>query len=306
MKKIQLYALIMLLITTQAYAGFFSSVHTSALMLGNNKDDVLTQAEHILGEPIKTECMDDDRTGGFELRYYSFTDENNIILVFNQNRFFQLIVEAKNPEDIPFITDMTDQLKGFLIVKKDKKIEIQLLGRSNAQLSSEMLMIKALDIAWTKFKKNNYADAKMVALNTLKQYPKNANAINLLGNIDLRENKLKSSIKYFEEAIEILESQNERTDYILNNLAMAYFKDSQYEKAQQLFEKSIEVADDLNCAGRIGNCLVLISMDKEDQAKKTISPCMDSSQNEAALENLFNYFKLSDESLKNKALKLLK
>ena len=69
---------------------------------------------------------------------------------------------------------------------------------------------------------------------------------------------MKSSINRFKEALKIFESQNEKPrDYILNNLGVAYLKAEQFDDAHKVFEESIAVASNLNCAGRIGNFLSL-------------------------------------------------
>ncbi|MCA9406221.1 MAG: tetratricopeptide repeat protein [Candidatus Omnitrophica bacterium] len=305
-RNIQLILALLFLSTATCYAGIFSKTHTAALMLGEGRNEVLKQAEHVLGEPIKTDVMPADEENQFETRYYEFTDEEYIVLIFYGNRFFQLIVEKKDPDDLPFLTDMSYYLKGFVLAKKGEKIELKMLGSSNERPVSGMITRTSLDVAWAKLEEKNNSDARMIALNVIKQYPVNAQAYNLLGNVDLRENHLESSINYFQKALDIVNERKERKDYLLNNLAIAYLKGKQFDKAHDIFEESIEDANDLNCAGRIGNFLSLISLEEEEAAKRTIEPCEDFKQVKETLENMFDYFEIANAPLKEKAIKLLK
>ncbi len=284
--------------------------HSAALMLGSEQSKVIQDAEHVLGAPIKLESMSqgDDE---FNLRYYAYTEKYHIVLVFYKSYFSQLLVEETNPDDLPFYGQVSDGLRGYILTKRGDGVEIKLFGSPDAQLSPELLTLTSLDIAWMKFRDNEYEQAKKVALMVNQQYPNNTRALNLLGSIDIRKDKLESAINRFKEALQIIEKGNsdERKDIILNNLGMTYLKGKQFDNAHKIFEESVSVASDFNCAGRIGNMLALISVDKEEEAQKTVEPCVDSKRGVKrslkALDNLYDYFEISDDSLKNKAIGLL-
>ncbi len=221
------------------------------------------------------------------------------------------MVEKANPDDLPYYGQVTDGLRGYILTKRGDGVEIQLFGSSDAQLSPELLTLTSLDIAWMKFRDKEYEQARKVALMVNQQYPNNTRALNLLGNIDIRENKLESGINRFREALEIIgrENRDERKDPILNNLGMTYLKDKQFDNAHKIFQESISVASDYNCAGRIGDMLVLISVDKEMEARKIVEPCVDSKRavkrSLKALDNLYDYFEVKDDPLKSKAISIL-
>jgi len=284
--------------------------HSAALILGSEQGQVIQNAEHVLGESIKIESMSngDDE---FNLRHYAYTEKYNIVLVFYQGSFYQLFVEKKKPDDLPFIGHASDGLRGYILTKQGSGVGIQILGSSGAQLSPEMLTLTTLDIAWMKFWDKEYDQARKVALMVNQQYPNNTSAINILGNIDIREDKLESAINRFKEALQIIErgDSDERKDRFLNNLGMIYFKDKQFDNAHKIFEESISAASDKNCAGRLGNMLALISVDKEMEARKTVEPCVDSKRatkrSLETLNNLYDFVEMKDESLKKKAISVL-
>lgn len=284
--------------------------HTAALMLGSEQSKVIQDAEHVLGVSVKTENISegDDE---FDLRYYAYTEEFNIVLVFYKGYFSQLLVEKTKPDDLPYYGQVSEGLKGYILTKRGDRVEIQLFGSPDAQLSPELLTLTSLDIAWMKFRDNEYEQAKKVALMVNQRYPNNTRALNLLGSIDIRKDKLESAINRFKEALQIIAKgdSDERKDIILNNLGMTYLKGKQFDSAHKIFEESISVASDFNCAGRIGNMLALISVDKEMEARKTVEPCVDSKRGVKrslkALDNLYDYFEISDDSLKNKAISVL-
>lgn len=287
--------------------------HTAALMLGSEQSKVIQDAEHVLGAPIKTENISegDDQ---FDLRYYAYTEKYHIVLVFYRGYFSQLLVEKTNPDDLPYYGQVEDELRGYILTKKGNGVEIQLLGSSNAQLSPELLTLTSLDIAWMKFRDNEYEQAKKVALMVNQRYPNNTRALNLLGSIDIRKDKLESAINRFKEALQIIENGNsdERKDIILNNLGMTYLKGKQFDNAHKILEESISAASevsDKNCAGRIGNMLALISVDKAKEAQEIVEPCVDSKRGVKrslkALDNLYDYFEISDDLLKEKAISFL-
>ena len=285
--------------------------HTAALILGSEQGQVIQDAEHVLGGPIRIESMSNGELGEFNLRYYAYTEKYNIVLVFYKGSFCQLFVEEKQPDDMPYIGQVSDELRGYILTKEGDGVGIQMLGSSGAQLSSEMLTLKSLDIAWIKFRNKEYDQARKVALLVNQRYPNNTNAINLLGNIDIREDKLESGINRFKEALQIIDRGNseERKDHILNNLGMTYLKDKQFDNAHKVFQESISVASDYNCAGRIGDILTLISVDKEMEARKAVDPCVDSKKavkrSLEALDNLYDFFEITDDSLKRKAVSVL-
>lgn len=284
--------------------------HSAALMLGTEQSKVIQDAEHVLGAPIKVENISegDDK---FDLRYYAYTEKYHIVLVFYRGYFSQLLVEKTNPDDLPYYGQVEDELRGYILTKKGDGVEIQLFGSSNAQLSPELLTLTSLDIAWMKFRDNEYEQAKKVALMVNQQYPNNTRALNLLGSIDIRKDKLESGINRFKEALQIIEKGNsdERKDIILNNLGMTYLKGKQFDNAHKIFEESISAASDKNCAGRIGNMLALINIEKEMEAQKTVEPCVDSKRGVKrslkALDNLYDYFEITDDALKTKAIGML-
>lgn len=306
MKKYIFCAVALLTFIQPCFAGIFSSAHTATLMIGSSQSETLEQAEHVLGNPIDVEDMSTDELGGIILKYYAFTDEHNIVLVFHQDVFLQLYVEKKVPEDLPYVGFVSEDLRGYILTKKKDKVDIQMLVTSNAQLSSGMLTLRSMDIAWMRFKENDYSQAKEIASLTLKEYPQNVNALNLLGMINMRENRLNESIENLSQALQILEEKpEERKDYILNNLGLVYVKLGGFDEAHKIFEKSIASAPNLNCAGRIGNYLSLIGVGQESMAQDTIKPCDDVGEVKATLEKIFNLFDIKNDTLKNKALGLM-
>lgn len=284
--------------------------HSAALMLGAEQSKVIQDAEHVLGASIKAESMSegDDE---FNLRYYAYTEDYYIVLVFYKGFFSQLLVEEKNPDDLPFFGYISDGLRGYILTKEGDGVGIKLFGSSSAQLPPEMLTFRSLDVAWIKFRDKEYEQARKVALMVNQQYPNNTNAINLLGNIDIREDKLESAINRFKEALQIIErgDSDERKDRFLNNLGMTYLKDKQFDNAHKTFEESISAASDYNCAGRIGDMLALISVDKEMEARKIVEPCVNSKKTAKrslkTLDNLYDFVEMKDDSLKEKAIRVL-
>lgn len=287
--------------------------HSAALMLGFEQSKVIQDAEHVLGAPIKVDSISEGEDA-VNVRYYAYTEKYYIVLVFYKGYFSQLLVEKTNPDDLPYYGQVSNELKGYVITKRGAEVEIKLFGSPGSQLSPELLTLTSIDIAWMKFRDNEYEQAKKIAVMINTQYPNNTRALNLLGNIDLRKHKLESAINRFKEALQIIEkgNGNERKDPILNNLGMTYLKDKQFNNAHKIFEESISVAstaNDYNCAGRIGNMLTLLSVDQEIEARKTVEPCVDSKRGVRrslkALDNLYDYFVMSDESLKKKAISVL-
>lgn len=63
--------------------------HTAALMIGNSKDNVVSQAEHICGKPTGVAYAAKGTPDEFEVRRYKFWVDSDLVLYFYKDIFFQ-------------------------------------------------------------------------------------------------------------------------------------------------------------------------------------------------------------------------
>ena len=90
-------------------------------------------------------------------------------------------------------------------------------------------------------KNNKLPEAKEICLNIKDYSKKNNEVLNLLGIIELNSKNYEKSLKYFEEAIKI----NNSDPRIYNNLGILNFKIGKIDKAINFFKKAIEVDKNL-------------------------------------------------------------
>lgn len=71
--------------------------HTAALMIGNSKDNVTSQAEHICGTPIMVGFGAKGTPDEIEVRRYKFWVNSDLVLFFYKDIFFQAgLIDTKS------------------------------------------------------------------------------------------------------------------------------------------------------------------------------------------------------------------
>lgn len=100
---------------------------------------------------------------------------------------------------------------------------------------------KKIDIAFSFHQKGDCDVAKKMYLEILEFQPENANVLNLLGLLYLKQNDVNTAIDYFKKAVSISEDA-----YFLTNLGNAYLEAGEIKLAIQYLVKSVNISPDEN------------------------------------------------------------
>lgn len=108
--------------------------------------------------------------------------------------------------------------------------------------------------------KNNLKEALVYVEEALKIYSNFTLAYNLKGNILERLNRLPDAIDSYLRALDRLTPEGRDQDFNINfNLAVAYFKNNEYSKAKDIFERIYLKVTDLEIKDKIDRYLRIIN-----------------------------------------------
>jgi hypothetical protein len=110
-------------------------VHTAALMLKQSRESVLSQAEHVLMQPIDIRYYFPGESDEIEARRYAFNEEYDVILLFGKGIFFALDPIKPGSNDYPRLlrdfksikSDDQSSLRGYIVTKISTKLKLQVL-----------------------------------------------------------------------------------------------------------------------------------------------------------------------------------
>lgn len=133
-------------------------------------------------------------------------------------------------------------------------------------------------------------EAEQQYLQIIKEFPNNANSLNLLGLLKLQQNKIEEAIFNIKKAAELIPSA-----YFYGNLGRAYFEDKNYEEAISCYQKALEY-DEKNFDSLFNLGLAYKSINQFDKAIEAYNKALViEPQNVAIYFNLGNlYEKLND------------
>lgn len=117
--------------TLKSMPGF---AHTTALMVGETKEKIILQIEHVCGEPKEVAYMAKNTPDELETRRYNFTTKYDLVLYFHKDTFFQAGLLEPNSKRYPnYRPDYKEVTKGssgpvgYIIVRKGNTRSIDIL-----------------------------------------------------------------------------------------------------------------------------------------------------------------------------------
>lgn len=129
-----LLTFVFLFVSRSTEAGFFSFKHTVAIIVGDTKTKVLSQAEHILIRPKDVTYAFQGTSDEVEVRRYIFTEGYDLVLCFYKDVFLEANLVDPNSNDYPAIRpDYKSVHKGspgpvgYLITKDSRTLSIKVL-----------------------------------------------------------------------------------------------------------------------------------------------------------------------------------
>jgi hypothetical protein len=144
MQKILFITLLAFIVTScasvmESTPGF---THTAALMIGDSKDNVISQAEHICGKPKLVGHVEgapeEIEVKRIEIRRYGFFNDSDVLLYFYNGIFFQAaLIDPKSTTYPPFRQDYKEVNRespgpaGYLLTLQGKVGSIKTIQRND-------------------------------------------------------------------------------------------------------------------------------------------------------------------------------
>ncbi len=119
-------------------------------------------------------------------------------------------------------------------LKKLKK-----MSDSYKKLSKKLKLFNLLNKAKEEYDKYDYDSARATLLESLSQFPNNAEILRGLGCVEQFDNNFDKAVNYFHKSLKF--SDKKEVDYTL--LGMAYYLQEEYENAMKYFNMAIEIND---------------------------------------------------------------
>jgi tetratricopeptide (TPR) repeat protein len=137
-----------------------------------------------------------------------------------------------------------DLFKSELFLNLNKNLKEELYGINSINLNYDArskvmtgnLKIDSLKLI-NNFKNKNLNEAKIIAVNIIKKYPKNINALKILGSINQIDGQFFEALKINNKLLQLKHNDFE----VLNNLGLIYMNLNNYLQAKKNFMKAIEV-----------------------------------------------------------------